>query len=125
MGSVSVYSFSSGRAERLVNAGYSKLLTMDLGGSDQKELLLIQRGESDQAFAQAVLYRYRNKAMVRSTEVELSHPAANVKRITAGKLQCGTPAVYVSSADEGTAICTDMMIRTDSMSLTFRNFRRS
>ena len=81
MGSVSVYSFSSGRGERLVNAGYSRLLTMDLGGSEQKELLLIQRGESDQANAVAVLYRYRNKSMVRSVEVELSRPAANVKRI--------------------------------------------
>ena len=109
MGSVSVYSFSSGRAERLANAGYSKLLTMDLGGSDQKELLLIQRGESDQANAVAVLYRYRNKAMVRSVQVELSRPAANVKRISAGMLQCGTPAVYVSTAEEGSSIRTDIL----------------
>ena len=109
MGSVSVYSFSSGRGERLVNAGYSKLLTMDLGGSDQKELLLIQRGESDQANAVAVLYRYRNKSMVRSVEVELSRPAANVKRISAGTLQCGTPAVYVSTAEEGSSIRTDIL----------------
>ena len=109
MGSVSVYSFSSGRAERLVNAGYSKLLTLDMGGSDQKELLLVQRGESDQANAVAVLYRYRNKSMIRSVEVELSRPAANVKRISAGTLQCGTPAVYVSTAEEGSSIRTDVL----------------
>ena len=109
MGSVSVYSFSGGRAERLVNVGYSKLLTLDLGGSEQKELLLIQRGESDQANAVAVLYRYRNKSMVRSVEVELSRPAANVKRISAGLLQCGTPAVYVSTAEENSSICTDIL----------------
>lgn len=113
MGSVSVYSFSSGRAERLVNAGYSKLLTMDLGGSDQKELLLIQRGESDQANAVAVLYRYRSKSMIRSLEVELSRPAANVKRISAGKLQCGTPAVFVSSSTEESAIRTDILALND------------
>ena len=117
MGSVSVYSFSSGRAERLTNAGYSKLLTMDLGGSDQKELLLVQRGESDQANAVAVLYRYRNKAMVRSVEVELSRPAANVKRISAGTLQCGTPAVYVSTAEEGSSIRTDILaLKEDRLS---------
>ena len=109
MGSVSVYSFSSGRAERLMNAGYSKLLTMDLGGSEQKELLLIQRGESDQANAVAVMYRYRSKSMSRSLEVELSRPAANVKRVSAGKLQCGTPAVFVSTATENSAIRTDIL----------------
>lgn len=113
MGSVSVYSFSSGRAERLVNAGYSKLITMDMGGSDQKELLLIQRGESEQANALAVLYRYRNKSMVRSLELELSRPAANVKRVTAGKLQCGTPAVYVSMSTEESAIRTDVLAMRD------------
>ncbi len=109
MGSVSVYSFSSGRAERLMNGGYSKLLTMDLGGSEQKELLLVQRGESDQANAIAVLYRYRNKSMVRSVEVELSRPAYSIKHVTAGKLQCGTPAVYISSATEESAIRTDIL----------------
>lgn len=113
MRSVSVYSFSSGRGERLVNAGYSRLLTIDLGGSEQKELLLIQRGESDQANAVAVLYRYRNKSMVRSVEVELSRPAANVKRISAGILQCGTPAVYVSTAEEGSSIRTDILALKD------------
>ena len=117
MGSVSVYSFSSGRAERLVNAGYSKLLTLDLGGSDQKEMLLVQRGESDQANAVAVLYRYRNKSMIRSVEVELSRPAANVKRISAGVLQCGTPAVYVSTAEEGSSIRTDILaLKEDRLS---------
>ena len=110
MGSVSVYSFSSGRAERLMNAGYSRLMTLDLGGSDQNELLLIQRGEHDQANAIAVLYRYRAKSMVRSVEVELSRPAVNVKRLTAGRLQCGSPAVYVSTATEDSAIRTDVLV---------------
>ena len=113
MGSVSVYSFSSGRAERLMNAGYSKLLTLDLGGSEQKELLLVQRGESDQSNAIAVLYRYRSKSMTRSVEVELSRPANNVKRVTAGKLQCGTPSVYVSFATEENAIRTDILALLD------------
>lgn len=113
MGSVSVYSFSSGRAERLMNAGYSELLTLDLGGSAQKELLLVQRGESDQANAIAVLYRYRSKSMTRSVEVELSRPANNVKRVTAGKMQCGTQAVYVSFTTDENAIRTDILALID------------
>lgn len=113
MGSVAVYSFSSGRAERLMNAGYSKLLTMDLGGSEQKEVLLLQRGESEQANAIAVLYRYRNKSMIRSVEVELSRPANSIKRVSSGKLQCGTPAVYVSSSTDDSAIRTDILALND------------
>lgn len=113
MGSVSVYSFSSGRSERLMNAGYSKLLTLDLGGSEQKELLLVQRGESDQANAIAVLYRYRSKSMVRSLEVELSRPASSVKRVSGGKLQEGTQAVFVSSATDYSAIQTDILTLND------------
>ena len=113
MGSVSVYSFSSGRAERLMNAGFSKLLTLDMGGSEQKELLLVQRGESEQANAIAVLYRYRAKSMVRSVEVELSRPANSVKQVTAGKLQCGTQAVFVSSATEESSIRTDILMLQD------------
>ena len=109
MGSVCVYSFSSGRAERLMNAGYSSLITLDLGGSEQKELLLVQRGDSDQANAIAVLYRYRSKSMARSVEVELSRPAGSVKQVSAGKLQCGTPAVYVSSSTGESAIRTDIL----------------
>lgn len=113
MGSVSVYSFSSGRAERLMNAGYSKLLTLDMGGSEQKELLLVQRGESDQANAIAVLYRYRAKSMVRSVEVELSRPVNSVKQVSAGKLQCGTQAVFVSSSTEESSIRTDILMLQD------------
>ena len=116
MGSVCVYSFASGRSERLMSAGYSRLLTMDLGGSEQKELLLIQRGESDQANAVAVVYRYRAKSMVRSLEVELSQPVSSIKRCTAGKLQDGTAAVFVSSATEESAIRTDILaLRKDRL----------
>ena len=109
MRNVSVYSFATGRAEQLLTAAYSRLLTCDMGGSDQSELLLIQRGESDVDNAVAVLYRYRSKSMVRSLETKLSQPAGNIKRIMAGKLQCGTPAIYVASSVDETAILTDIL----------------
>lgn len=113
MRSAAVYSFASGRAERLMNAGYTKLLTCDLGSSREKEILLIQRGETDTENAVAVLYRYRSKSMTRSMEAVLSRPASDIKQVTEGKLQCGTPAVYVSSAVEGSAIRTDILSLKD------------
>lgn len=113
MKSAAVYSFASGRAERLMNAGYTKLLTCDLGSSSQKEILLIQRGETDTEKAIAVLYRYRSKSMIRSMEVVLSRPASDVKLVTEGKLQCATPAVYVSSTTADNAIRTDILMLKD------------
>lgn len=110
MRNVSVYSFATGRAEQLMSAAYSRLLTCDMGGSDQSEILLIQRGESDVDNGVAVLYRYRSKSMVRSLEAKLSQPVGNIKRVTAGKLQCGTPAVYVASSLDETAILTDILV---------------
>lgn len=116
MGSVAVYSFASGRAERLLNAGYSKFVTYDMGGSSQKELILIQRGESDADNGVAVLYRYRSKSMARSVEVRLSHPSQYVKRITTGKLQCGTPAVYISTVTDKNTVYTDILaLEEDSL----------
>lgn len=109
MRNVSVYSFATGRAEQLMSAAYSRLLTCDMGGSEQSELLVIQRGESDIDNAVAVMYRYRSKSMVRSMETKLSQPVSNIKRVMAGKLQCGTPAVYVASAKDETAIVTDIL----------------
>ena len=116
MGSLAIYSFANGRAERLLNAGYSKFVTYDMGGSDQKEVVLIQRGESDADNAVAVLYRYRSKSMTRSVEVRLSHPAQDVKRITTGKLQCGTSAVYISSITGENVVYTDILaLEADSL----------
>ena len=127
MGSVAIYSFASGRAERLLNAGYSQFVTYDLGGSDQKEVLLIQRGESDADNAVAVLYRYRSKSMARSVEVRLSNPAQNVKRITPGKLQCGTAAVYISTISEDNSVYTDILaLQDDSLvKLEYSNVQTS
>ena len=77
---------------------------------------MIQRGESDADNGVAVLYRYRSKSMVRSVEVRLSHPAQYVKRITTGKLQCGTPAVYISSITEQNTVFTDILaLEEDSL----------
>ena len=127
MGSVAIYSFASGRAERLLNAGYSEFVTYDLGGSEQKEVLLIQRGESDADNAVAVLYRYRSKSMTRSVEVRLSNPAQNVKRITSGKLQCGTAAIYISTISEDNSVYTDILaLQDDSLvKLEYSNVQTS
>lgn len=106
---VNVYSFASGRAELLMTTGYSRFLTCDLGSSDQMELLILQRGESDEDKAIATLYRYQAKTMVRTVEIRLSSPIQQVTSIVTGNLPSGVPAVFISSTMDETLLFTDIL----------------
>lgn len=106
--SVSVYSFSKGTAEQLLLVGYSKFLTCDLDGNDRKELLVLRPGEAEATRGMAVLYSSRGGQIERSVETELSKEVTHIRRITASKLQDGTPAVFVASSVDEKAIVTDI-----------------
>ena len=106
--SVSLYSFSKGTAEQLLMVGYSKFLTCDLDGNDRKELLVLRPGEAEATRGMAVLYSSRGGQIERSVETELSKEVTHIRRITASKLQDGTPAVFVASSVDEKAIVTDI-----------------
>lgn len=106
--SVSVYSFSKGTAEQLLMVGYAKFLTCDLDGNDRKELLVLRPGEAEATRGMAVLYSSRGGQIERSVETELSKEVTHIRRITASKLQDGTPAVFVASSVDEKAIVTDI-----------------
>lgn len=106
--SVSVYSFSKGTAEQLLMVGYAKFLTCDLDGNDCKELLVLRPGEAEATRGMAVLYSSRGGQIERSVETELSKEVTHIRRITASKLQDGTPAVFVASSVDEKAIVTDI-----------------
>ena len=106
--SVSVYSFSQGTAEQLLLVGYSKFLTCDLDGNGRKELLVLRPGEAEATRGMAVLYSSQGGRIERSVETELSEEVSHIRRITASKLQDGTPAVFVASSVDEEAIVTDI-----------------
>lgn len=108
MGAVSVYTFSSGQAEQLMSVSYTQFVTADLDSNGLAELMVIAQGAAEEANAVAFLYSYHTGTMIRSAEVSLSAPAANVKRIMVSGLSGGIPAVYVASALEENAIITDV-----------------
>ena len=56
----------------------------------------------------AVLYSYRDGQIVRSVETELSENTSRIRRITTGKLQDQTPAVFVTSSSGENTIVTDI-----------------
>ena len=106
--SVAVYSFSSGDAELLLMNSYSKFLTYDLDQNGLSELMVIRPGEAESGRGLAVLYSVQNGQIYRSMETEMSVDPSQIRRITPGKLQGGTPAVYVASTAEENTIVTDV-----------------
>ena len=112
--SVSVYSFSSGSAEQLMMVGYSKFLTCDLDEDGCSELMVILPGESETGTGSAVLYRIQSGTIERSVEVNVSEEPTHIRRITVGRLLGGTPAVFVASVVNNSAIVTDVFAWRDN-----------
>ena len=115
MGSVSVYTFGGGEAAQLMSAGYSKFLCSDLDSDGKSELMVLSANPDTSGNGIAVLYNYAGNQMERSAEVNLSEPADCIKRIMAGKLHGGVPAVYVASSADGSAIVTDIFAVKDGV----------
>ncbi len=113
MGDVSVYTFRDGQEQQLMRANYEKFLTCDLNSDKRSELMILRAGESDAQRGIGVLYGFEGGRMERSAEVELSGAAEHIKRIMAGSLHGGKPAVYVASSADGNAIVTDIFAIKD------------
>ena len=111
--SVSIYTFSNGYAQQLLSAGYSKFLTCDLDSNGVSELMVIQPGGSGTRRGTAMLYSDGPHGVERSREVQLSAPAESIKRVMTGKLQDGSPAVFVASSYNENAIVTDIFANKD------------
>jgi len=106
--SVSVYNFRGGSAEQQLLIGYSKFLTCDLNQDGCSELMVLRPGEGEIQRGMAVLYSWLDGQIQRSVETELSRDPSNIRRISQGVLQDGTPAVFVASAVDDSAIVTDI-----------------
>lgn len=106
--SVSVYTFSDGRVQQLLSTNYSKFITCDLDSDTYTELLVLRPGQTDTDNGVAELYGMENGTMERSNEARLSGPTDRLKRIITGKLHGGTPAVFVGSSVDESAIITDV-----------------
>lgn len=111
--SVGVYTFSGGSAELMLLNVYSKFLTCDLDEDGLSELMVLRPGEAQAQRGMAVLYSCKEGRITRSVETELSQEPSRIRRLSVGKLQDGTPAVYVASAaqensSEGNAIVSDI-----------------
>ena len=108
-----VFSFRSDEAKQLLAVNYSKFVSADLDEDGYADLMVINPGQDEENKAVAALYRYTDGEMVRSMEARMSEDCDNIKRIMVSKLQGGTPAVYVASLVEESAIITDIFAMQD------------
>ena len=106
--SVSVYSFTEEGAQLQLLNGYTKFLTCDLDENGRRELMVFRPGEAENDRGMAVLYGYGDGHIQRSVETGLSSDPTDIRRITQGRLHDGTPAVYVASTVDESAIVTDI-----------------
>lgn len=113
MRSIAVYSFYSGDAQQILLNAYSKFLTCDLDVDGKKELMVFRPGEAEMDRGMAVLYSIQNGEIRRSVETELSESPEQIRRVLSGKLQGGTPAVFVASATGENEIVTDIFALID------------
>lgn len=113
--SVSVYRFADGKAQQLLSSNYTRFLTYDMNADGRGELMVLHPGESGESDGIAELYSFDGGEMVRSNQVSMSESVDRMKRIVAGKLHGGQPAVYVASAVGETAIVTDVFALVDGM----------
>ena len=105
---VGVYTFANGGAEQLLLIGYSRFLTCDLDENGHSELMVLRPSEVATDVGMALLYSFKNGQIVRSVETELSEAPHRIKRITQGRLHGGSPAVFVASSVDDSAIVTDI-----------------
>lgn len=111
--SLSVYQFVDRKIHQLLNVNYSGYVTCDMDLEGRRELMVLRAGGSAQSLGIVELYDYNDGIMERYNESDLSGTMERVKKIQTGRLQDGTPAVYVSSTMGADSILTDVFTVVD------------
>lgn len=107
--SVSAYRFENGEVLELMTANYSQFTLCDLD-NNAKEDLFVLRLDADSHPGAAELYRYKDGAMERGSEVRLSSGVTKIKRMTTGLVAYNLPAVFVTGELDGDSLMTDVFI---------------
>ncbi len=114
---LSVYALREGRVVELMSASYTSYTTCDLDADGSTDLFLL-RSDAEGPAGVAEYYRYTGGQIEREPEALLSNGAGAVRRIVAGRVAGGVPAVFVASLYGEDGIVTDIFALRDG---TFLN----
>lgn len=106
--SVSAYTFTDGKGEKLLDVNYTNFLTVDLDRDNRGELFVLYPGQTEESPGFVALYEVEKGVVERSLEVKLSAPVSRLQRVITGELASGETAVFVASALEDTVLVTDV-----------------
>lgn len=112
MGNLTVYRVNDGHLEQVLNTGYHQFLLCDLDDDALGDLLVIT-GSEDSDSSVAVRYTMGLGRVERSSEVALSGPVSQLKRIMTGRISGGQKAVYLSSTVDANTLVTDVFALTN------------
>lgn len=106
--SVSAYTFTDGKGEKLLDVNYTNFLAVDLDRDNRGELFVLYPGQTEESPGFVALYEVEKGVVERSLEVKLSAPVSRLQRVITGELAGGEAAVFVASALEDTVLVTDV-----------------
>ena len=115
LANVSVYRFSGGQPEQMMNSTYRKYLICDLDGDGLGDLVVLTGGAQETDNSIAERYTLNGGTAQRSGEAKLSRPVDQLKRIMVGSLYGGQTAVFVASTVDASTIVTDVFSLVDGM----------
>ena len=115
LANVSVYRFTGGQPEQMMNANYRKYLICDLDGDGLGDLVVLTGGAQETDNSIAERYTLAGGTAQRSGEARLSRPVDQLKRIMVGSLHGGQKAVFVASTVDASTIVTDVFSLADGM----------
>ena len=92
-----------------MTANYSQFTLCDLDNNGKQDLFVL-RIDTENRPGEAELYRYKDGAMERGSEVKLSSGVTKIKRMTTGLVAYNLPAVFVTGVLDGDSLTTDVFI---------------
>ncbi|MCI8526255.1 MAG: hypothetical protein HFF17_10115 [Oscillospiraceae bacterium] len=110
--SMSIYALRDNRVVELMSASYTSYTTADLDQDGNTDIFVL-RFSAEERTGVAEYYRYVAGQIEREPEALLSNGVEAVRRIIAGQVDDGVPAVFVASMFEENSIITDIFALRD------------
>ena len=108
-----VYSLRDWRVTELMSASYSEYRTVNLDDNNPYSEVFLIRFDPELRTGVAQLYAYDGAQMEKMTDAALSTGVEALRRIVAGRIEGGTPAVFVAGTYGEGGIVTDVFTVQD------------
>ena len=109
---LAVYSVADGEVKPLLTTGYSRYTALDMDGDGRLDLIVLRSDEESVAVAD--YYAWNGTELELYSSLRLSSSVAELSRLTAGTLEGGESALFVTGVTESSDAITDILTMRDS-----------